>query len=521
MNVVLSRLFIALSMCLLISVTSCSAQAEPTAVSTSTPIPATTEPTTAPTDTAVPTLTPTPNQPPPTSEPTPAPTVEASIVEETAVDPPLLIASSLGIFAAAADGSHITQLGDNSIAIGNKVYGYQSAFSPDGRFLAYSSPAGEPTTLNLLNVSSGETRLITPLLSEETQVRPEDDCLGFDNDSNRCQSAFTVGDVVWSPDGEKLAFISAHAGSSSDVYLYTVADQQIAQLSSGPTAVSHLFWSPDSQSIFYHGIHFYSGSGGEAILVGWAVRADGSQTIKLHDELASQQETIVGWIDAETIVIYSLNWDFCGTDLRTHNVRTEETTYLLDTNLSRYGVALQPNGNMLIAAPCFTISDWSIYFRKPDGETVIVLDTRVESPTALHWSDELNAFYAVYEDGWQLVSTDGQLTTYVDLGVVRPETVHPSAVSGAQQWAWADPEGKGVWVQTNTPDSKPVKIFTERANRLMWNPAGDTLFFVSGSNPQVLYAAHAPQFTVTAVTTDELGGSFENVLTTWSQPTQE
>ncbi len=244
-----------LLICLFMALAGCSGPSEQTAV-TGTVAPtserevaavptATTAPSPLPTFTAAPRAT-------PTKEPTAIPTLEVSNEAETSVAYRLIIANPNGIFAAATDGSGVTQLVNSPLTLGNEVYGYQTAFSPNGRFLAYTSPSGEPTTLHLLDINSGETQLITPLFSNQTEVRPEDDCLGADNDSNRCQAAFTVGKVAWSPDSQKLAFVSAHAGDSADVYVYTATDQQISQLSAGPTAASRLNWSPDSQTIFHY-----------------------------------------------------------------------------------------------------------------------------------------------------------------------------------------------------------------------------------------------------------------------------
>lgn len=512
-----------LFICLFMALAGCSVPPEQTAV-TGTVAPtseremaavptatATTVPAPLPTFTAAPTAT-------PTNEPTAVPTLEASNEAETAVMPRLIIANPNGIFAAAADGSGVKQLVDSPLTLGNEVYGYQTAFSPDGRFLAYTSPPGEPTSLHLLDINSGVTQLITPLFSNQTEVRPEDDCLGADNDSNRCQAAFTVGKVAWSPDSQKLAFVSAHAGDSADVYVYTAADQQISQLSAGPTAASRLNWSPDSQTIFHYGVKFYSGAGSESVLSGWAVRADGADMIKLHDELHSQHEIIVGWQDAETIVIYSMDVGFCGIDLRAHNVRTGSTTPLWDGLFAQDGVAMQPDGTLLIETTCPPEDGRLLYVRThPAGEIIPIPDVQPDLPIAPRWSAELNAFYSRHVNGWQLFSTEGQVVTYRDLGVDWPETVPPDALRGAQHWAWVGPDGGGVWVQANTPGSSPDRIFNERADHLLWNPSGDTLFFLSGKNPVVLYAAQAPAFALTAVTANELDGYYWDVLMAWSQ----
>ena len=501
----------------------------PTAASQITPVESAMRETKTPLPTSTPALTPTFLIVEPTPKPTSAsvePIIESVEPMDTAVTSQLIVANTNGIFAIAHGGYAITQLVSGPIAVGGDVNGQLAAFSPDGRYFAYNtvSPSYEPTALHLLDIKTGENWPITSLLSEETESRPEDDCLGEDNYSNRCQAVFTVGEIAWSPDSLQLAFVSAHAGDSSDVYLYTLADQQIRQLTSGPTAASQLYWSPDSQVIFHYGVEFSAGSGSESIKSGWAVRTDGTNAINLHEELHSQQETIVGWHDTETVVVYSMDVGFCGFDLRAHNVHTGKTTTLWDGTFAAHGAAMQPKGNLLLETTCPLKDNGFLHLLTlPQGESILVSDVLPHFPIEPRWSGLLEAFYSRNDSGWQLFSIDGKTSSYSMLGIDRSDSIPPDAIPGASYWAWTGDQNsvdlsQNVWLQSMASDSNPQLIFTGHAYYLTWNPAGDTIFFLGGNNPPSLYAAKAPTFAPFPVTTDELFGSYWNVVIGWSSP---
>lgn len=55
------------------------------------------------------------------------------------------------------------------------------------------------------------------------------------------------GAVRWSPNGQKLAFIGAQDGLSTDLYVYDRRTKETLRLTSGPYEVSAPIWSPDGQ----------------------------------------------------------------------------------------------------------------------------------------------------------------------------------------------------------------------------------------------------------------------------------
>ena len=140
--------------------------------------------------------------------------------------------------------------------------------SPDGKWLAfYTGYAGEfgggstqstfDLTLNLLNLDTGETQVITPLLSKDypdnfakaineinnSYIRPND-----------LQTAFLAGvtqALAWSPDGRYLAFAGQMEGLSSDLYLYDMTTKDIQRLSNDKEELQWVNWSPDGKWILH------------------------------------------------------------------------------------------------------------------------------------------------------------------------------------------------------------------------------------------------------------------------------
>jgi WD40 repeat protein len=140
--------------------------------------------------------------------------------------------------------------------------------SPDGKWMAFYtgyagrenekmlSPGTYDLTLNLLDLTTGEKQIITPLLSRDypnnfveavkeindSYIRPEDLQLAF--------LAITQA-IAWSPDGKYLAFAGQMDGLSSDLYLYDMTTKNIQRLSNDNGELQSILWSPDGKWILH------------------------------------------------------------------------------------------------------------------------------------------------------------------------------------------------------------------------------------------------------------------------------
>jgi len=144
--------------------------------------------------------------------------------------------------------------------------------SPDGHWLAfYTGSAGKngqmpaqgtaDLTLNLLDLETGETQVITPLLSKDYPNNFAEAAKNLNNPDRTAESlydAFTYGimkTLAWSPDGKYLAFAGQMDGFSSDLYVYEVGTKSIRRLSSGDQELQWINWSPDGKWIVHSGVY--------------------------------------------------------------------------------------------------------------------------------------------------------------------------------------------------------------------------------------------------------------------------
>lgn len=144
--------------------------------------------------------------------------------------------------------------------------------SPDGKWLAfYTGYAGEiyeeaavstfDLTLNLLELDTGETRVIAQLLSKdypENFIEATDELNNPHIISKDLQDAFLAGitsALAWSPDGRYLAFAGQMDGLSSDLYLYDTQSNTIRRLTNENQELQWISWSPDGSWIIFGSVY--------------------------------------------------------------------------------------------------------------------------------------------------------------------------------------------------------------------------------------------------------------------------
>ena len=149
--------------------------------------------------------------------------------------------------------------------------------SPDGKWLAFrTGTAGNSVdvpaqgvsdlTLHLLDLSTGEVQVITPLLSTDYPNNFAEAARKLNDPSITAQSLYDAfaygitGALDWSPDGRYLAFAGQMDGLSSDLYVYDVETKSIRRLSSGDKELQWIEWSPTGKWIM-HGSTYFAGMG--------------------------------------------------------------------------------------------------------------------------------------------------------------------------------------------------------------------------------------------------------------------
>lgn len=363
-----------------------------------------------------------------------------------------------------------------------------AAVSPDGRNLAYlttSDPFGlQGLALNLLDLAAGETRAVTALTTPATEPDAADP-IG-DPRLDIVRAIAEVNSLAWSPDGQRLAFVGAMNGTSADLYVYSLADGAITQLTDGAGQALAPTWSPDGRWIAHLAVGGLGTGAGYDVQGAWAAAADGSE-VKLLYEPDSGAEVWVAWTGPDTLLLHS--WlPMCGPEsLRTLAIDSGEVHVLWPTPFSQ--VAADPaSGAALITvdqytAACGMPGEMGTFLVNPDGTWAKVDDGDSYQPV---WSEAAGAFFALAGDGAIRVSLDGQVEA-----LTSPARVVPIVAPGGEVLAFASalPDESGLWVG---PDAETVTLVTgDPVVFPTWSPDGEQLVYFSG---EALYAAAAPDF---------------------------
>ncbi|MCP4417685.1 MAG: hypothetical protein GY805_13765 [Chloroflexi bacterium] len=478
-----------------------------------------------------------------TPEPAPEPTATAlpdTVIEATKIpqatavpvvdglrsgEPWIVMANFNGIFAANSDGSAITQLSEDLVAYGQNSL--LAEISPDRQWLGYVTVEAERPILKVIELRSQNERTVTPLISD-ISVPPDApfDCLGADGASDPCQAYYTVGPMAWSPNGRQLAFIGAHDGPTSDLYVYDLAEDQVRQLTNGPAHAANPIWSPDGQYIFHRGVSFAFGSGVAEVTAAWSARADGGGVVTLHGDPESTWETILGWQGDHTILIHSEAFP-CAKNLRAINVATGVTTTLWEHTFGKDFLAYAPRAETLLfsdgsVAGCGDddFENDGVFFMSPiDGSLTPLTAVSPFHVSPFFLEESLAAFYYETLDSWQLIFPDDAGKVFSPADVRLPDTVRLDGDYGWGVYTWhdqtSDPEGLWVYNRDN-PDAGVQLVFAGDARDIQIPTGSQTILFFDAESPATLYVAEAPEFVPTPVTHSELRGRHWDTLVFWS-----
>jgi hypothetical protein len=202
----------------------------------------------------------------------------------------------------------------------------------------------------------------------------------------------------------QLAFIGAFQGPTADLYLYNLEDQEITQLTDGPSQGYGPAWSPDGEWILNFGAsNFGTGAGFDMTGV-WAVRADSSGVDRLYtpDELSGGEE-LIGWMAPDTFVV-SRSGVCPGSNLRSVNLSTGEVNTLFEGCF--WGAAIAEDGTLgvVVDDDLATMSEGTagLFLLPPGGADPLHIPEA--GGDGIHYAPELDSFLVSKYDWPEVMS---------------------------------------------------------------------------------------------------------------------
>jgi Tol biopolymer transport system component len=478
-------------------------QAEPTftavpVATTSQPASPVSEATRTPTPTKALTVPPSPTLPvvaSPTPKPSATKTAQKPTSTSTPIDPSTLL-NPKGPWLLSRDTDNIYLIQAKRVDGINpeRVVSPSSLvdmIAPSGGRLAFitsADPEGlRGLHLTIYNLAQRKVEKVINLTSAKTD--PPAGAMPGDPSVEAVRSITDFTSIAWSPDGRSLAFIGVQDGPSSDLYSYSLDSGKILHLTDGPSQAYGPTWSPDGKYIVQFGVTAFGTGAGFTMAGAWAARADNSAVISLYTPTSSG-ENALGWIDANTLLVYSFN-PVCGTyGLRKVSIQPVKVTMLLPGCFTNVAYDLASHTIALSISQITSEGQG----QNPSGLYVIKLDGTLQRLATGDVS--MVALPANSGAVWGYDSNQGALafTTAgapIDLPGEAPQDIPRSAPDGK---TWAISNGyldktPGLWIGPVSGGAK--KVFNDLLTAAAWTPSGKTLAFMSDTG---LYFALAPSY---------------------------
>ncbi len=359
------------------------------------------------------------------------------------------------LWAANADGSAAIKMFSGADI-------WQISASPNDHTIAFISANSdsqlEPQNLHLrlAHLPNGTVTDITPLTNTKTEPPP-----GIRSYTAEAISNYPT--LAWSPDGKWLAFVGAQAGTSSDLYVYSVQTHKVSQLTSGPTEMYQVVWSPDSKYIAHFGVNGFGSGAGMSMDQAWVAAADGSAVKSLY-KIDSADEKIVGWTAPDTLILQS--WDV---DCGWHHLRTFNITSKIEKTLyANYydDAAYSPTWNSLLISSGGSPSGATCTGTNLPYEAGLFLVTPGQQPQKLAaaagfvwWSPELSTFIETSDIQYKVINT-----------VSREGKIAPFASQVATRF-YPSPDGKTLaWIDDTNQLNVGKAVVAKNAHIVLWAP---------------------------------------------------
>jgi hypothetical protein len=418
--------------------------------------------------------------------------------------PWLAFVTDQGVWASNADGSGLTLLVSGGVTLPG---GLARAVSPGGAYIAYittSDPKGGSEnltlsvdlTLNLVHLPDGAITEVTPLNTDETRPSPQD--APGDPSVEAYRAVLDEESMAWSPDGSRLAFMGLIDGPSSDLYVYSLADQSIKRLTSGSGQGYQPSWSPDGRWIVHAAAESFGTGAGASIASVWAAAADGSAIKLLYEPTSSGDERFISWLGGDTLIVRS--WEpGCGAyDLRALDITTGEARQIAAYLNEIDGVAINPRDGLILysladtVAQCQHVDAYGLFLSDLSGAV-----RQVYSGNAYQVIDapQSGRFFARTDTSVVSVDYDGKVAETSAPGAMLP-IVSPDGT----QWVFtSNYETYGLWIGPVSESAPPAQVYEKAVNEAVWDASNSLVFFM---NDLGLYRLDVHTLQVQAVSED-------------------
>lgn len=339
---------------------------------------------------------------------TPAVLVSPSHWPLTTTGPWLVYRVGDGFVVANPDGSGRRSLFEDGGLGPAYLYDLDSVASASGGWIAlYTFDDSETMagpSLQLVHVPDGIVRWSTPLLSDEIEADLVGGVDAGSPASDAAQAVTMQGSLAWSPDGQRLAFVAALDGPSSDLYVYDVEKGRLRRVTSGPNQIASLSWSPDGLWIAHQAVESFGSGAGWTMGAVWVVSPDGRQLNKMYAP-NSGGEVFLGWSAGGSLVAYSFSGD------GPHDVRAAGVDGIENVLIPAYfndAAYAAEDGAVAYAVPtgmAYTGTDPGAYLWHVVGGSTNRIDPGDWSE--VQWSEEAGRFFFEGAAGVLAVSPDG------------------------------------------------------------------------------------------------------------------
>jgi len=420
------------------------------------------------------------------------PTASASEVERTMTPRPTQTADGpwLLYLSPAEDALHLYDIEakltteiqlPQPVVASDLVRGYSSQ---NGRLImrAGSSLNADELALYQIDLPSTDITKVSPLLSlalqrkivnEEGLRAPE-----------TLQAIIRADGLAWSPNGRFLAFTAALDNDSSDLYVYDTQNDRVERLNGLYSQNASPFWSPGSDWLVSQELGGYNQEFGwrSEIVTGLRIPGFDDQNTLYLPISGSRGEVILGWINAQNFISYSLTDEGAG-NLQQVNVENKKVTIIFEGLFDQ--AAFDPNNHILafsvgaenaIAQEMFN----GVYLLKPEDSYYQL--QRAGDWKALTW-DPGGMFVSSGSQGCFAFSGQGESLLLSGEGDMR--------ISPNGNWiiAWGDGDNSKVGARLyQAPSDRALQtVIDEPVGNVFWGP--DSLAFFIRTETTIYHLA--------------------------------